>query len=88
VVFGNFFFSPILKSPTHIGFIGVKKNGSKISHLGTFNTIFHNKGKSTELNGSELLYDDNEPNADDPHLIIPLERYHNNHPNPDCRAYY
>jgi hypothetical protein len=33
----NFFFcSPVLKSPTHIGFIGVKKNGSKISHLGTF----------------------------------------------------
>jgi hypothetical protein len=32
----NFFLSPVLKSPTHIGFIGVKKNGSKISHLGTF----------------------------------------------------
>ncbi len=32
----NFFFSPVLKSPTHIVFIGVKKNGSKISHLGTF----------------------------------------------------
>jgi hypothetical protein len=30
------FFSPVLKSPTHIGFIDVKKNGSKISHLGTF----------------------------------------------------
>jgi hypothetical protein len=24
-----FFFSPVLKSPTHIGFIGVKKNGRK-----------------------------------------------------------
>ncbi len=33
-------FSPVLKSPTHIGFIGVKKNGSKISHLGTFKGIF------------------------------------------------
>jgi hypothetical protein len=30
------FFSPALKSPTHIGFTDVKKNGSKISHLGTF----------------------------------------------------
>jgi hypothetical protein len=30
------FSSPVLKSPTHIGFIGVKRNGSKISHLGTF----------------------------------------------------
>jgi hypothetical protein len=49
--------------------------------------IFHYKGKNTELNGRDLLYDDNEPNADDPHIIIPLERYHNNHPNPDCRAY-
>ncbi len=29
-------FSPVFKSPTHIGFIDVKKNGSKISHLGTF----------------------------------------------------
>ncbi len=28
--------SPVLKSPTLIGFIGVRKNGSKISHLGTF----------------------------------------------------
>jgi hypothetical protein len=27
---------PVLMSPTHIGFIGVKKNGLKISHLGTF----------------------------------------------------
>ena len=32
-------FSPVLKSLTHIGFIGVKKNGSKISHLGTFKAI-------------------------------------------------
>jgi hypothetical protein len=30
------FFSPVLMSPTHIGFTDVKKNGSKISHLGTF----------------------------------------------------
>ncbi len=28
--------SPVYESPTHIGFIDVKKNGSKISHLGTF----------------------------------------------------
>ncbi len=31
-----FFSFPVLKSPTHIGFIDVIKNGSKISHLGTF----------------------------------------------------
>ncbi len=35
----KFFCSPVLKSPTNIGFIGVKKNGSKISHLGTFKKI-------------------------------------------------
>ncbi len=29
VVFEIFFFSPVLKSPTHIGFIGVKKMGQK-----------------------------------------------------------
>jgi hypothetical protein len=34
------FFLPVLKSPTHIGFIGVKKNGSKISHLGNFKNKF------------------------------------------------
>jgi hypothetical protein len=37
----KFFSSPVLKSPTHIGFIGVKKNGSKISHLGTFKCFSH-----------------------------------------------
>jgi hypothetical protein len=30
---------PVLKSPTQIRFIGVKKNVSKISHLGTFNNV-------------------------------------------------
>ncbi len=38
-------FSPVLKSPTHIGFLGVKKNGSKISHLGTFKFEAFTKGK-------------------------------------------
>jgi hypothetical protein len=37
------FFSPVLESPTHIGFIGVRKNGSKIWHLGTFNGQMRNK---------------------------------------------
>ncbi len=35
------FFSPVLKSPTHTGFTDVKKNGSKISHLGTFNVFVY-----------------------------------------------
>ena len=40
MVFEKKFFSPVLKSPTHIGFIDVKKNGSKISHLGTFKGLY------------------------------------------------
>jgi hypothetical protein len=49
--------------------------------------IFHNKGKSVEMANNEIVYDDNEPLGVDPHLIVPLERYHNNHVKPDCRAY-
>jgi hypothetical protein len=33
------FFSPVIKSPTHVEFTDVKKNGSKISHLGTFKCV-------------------------------------------------
>ncbi len=39
------------------------------------------------MNGREIVYDDNEPLADDPHLVVPLERYHDGHPKPECRAY-
>jgi hypothetical protein len=46
-------FSPVLKSPTHIGFIGVKKNGSKISHLGTFKSIF----KFNPYNNRSFFYE-------------------------------
>jgi hypothetical protein len=49
--------------------------------------IFHNKGKSVNLDGMDIVYDDNEPLGADPHLVVPLERYHSNHVNPDCRAY-
>jgi hypothetical protein len=49
--------------------------------------LFHNKGKEIKLNDLSVVYNDNEPGHDDPHLIIPLERYHSNHANPTCRAY-
>jgi hypothetical protein len=49
--------------------------------------VFHNRGKNVDMNGRELVYDDNEPLADDPHLVVPLERYHDSHPKPECRAY-
>jgi hypothetical protein len=49
--------------------------------------IFHNKGKTVDMDGKSVVYDDNEPLGVDPHLVVPLERYHNAHENPDCRAY-
>jgi hypothetical protein len=49
--------------------------------------IFNNKGKSVDMEEKEIVYHDNEPHGVDPHLVVPLERYHNNHTNPDCRAY-
>jgi len=49
--------------------------------------IFHNKGKTVDMDGKNVVYDDNEPLGVDPHLVVPLERYHNAHENPDCRAY-
>ena len=49
--------------------------------------VFHNRGKIVDMNGRHIIYDDNEPLADDPHLVVPLERYHDAHPKPECRAY-
>jgi hypothetical protein len=49
--------------------------------------IFHNRGKNVDMNGRQIVYDDNEPLADDPRLVVPLERYHDGHPKPECRAY-
>jgi hypothetical protein len=49
--------------------------------------VFHNRGKIVDMNGRHIIYDDNEPLAEDPHLVVPLERYHDAHPKPECRAY-
>jgi len=49
--------------------------------------IFHMKGKKIQ-NLPTIYYNGNEPNQ--PHndsLVSILERYHDNHPQPDCRAY-
>jgi hypothetical protein len=48
--------------------------------------LFHTKGKLTDPQ-IELIYDDNEPNCNDPQLIHPVERFYSKHPNPACRAY-
>jgi hypothetical protein len=34
--------------------------------------IFHNKGKLVNMEGKDLVYDDNEPQGADPHLVLPL----------------
>jgi hypothetical protein len=36
--------------------------------------VFHNRGKNVDMNGREIVYDDNKPLAADPHLVVPLER--------------
>jgi len=40
-----------------------------------------------DMEDKEIVYDNNEPLGVDPHLIVPLQRYHNNHVKPDCKAY-
>jgi hypothetical protein len=32
-----------------------------------------------DMDDKEIVYDDNDPFGVDPHLIVPLECYHNNH---------
>jgi hypothetical protein len=49
--------------------------------------LFHSKGKKMELNDKSIVYNDNEPNNNDPLLITPLERYHNDHERHEARAY-
>jgi hypothetical protein len=49
--------------------------------------LFHTKGKKLELGDKIIVHDDNEPNNNDPQLITPLERYHNDHERHDARAY-
>jgi hypothetical protein len=39
------------------------------------------------MDDKAIVYDDNEPLSTYPHLIVPLERYHNNHVKQECRAY-
>jgi hypothetical protein len=36
--------------------------------------ISHNKGKNVDIKGRDIVYADYEPLADDPHLVVPLER--------------
>jgi len=49
--------------------------------------IFHNKGKDVDMNKQNIIFDDNEPNMNDPMLLTSLERFHDNHVLPECRAF-
>jgi hypothetical protein len=48
--------------------------------------IFHTKGKNVDKS-LKLLYDDNEPNQNDPDLIKEIDLIHNNHLDNQLRAY-
>jgi hypothetical protein len=50
--------------------------------------IFRMRGKHLPADLPDIVYNENELNVQaDPLLITTLERYHDNHPNDDCRAY-
>jgi hypothetical protein len=59
-----------------------RANKMVVNIIQTKYIISHNKGKSVDI-----VYDDNKLLDADPHLVVPLERYHSNHENPDCRTY-
>ncbi len=46
------------------------------------------RGKPVPIDTPDIIYNENEQNVQvDPSLITILERYHDNHPDNDCRAY-
>ena len=59
----------------------------KVNTAKTKFIIFHSKGRKISMDNLSIVYNDNEPGFDDPKLIFPLERIHDNHDQPECRAY-
>ena len=50
--------------------------------------IFHIRGKKVTVGENSIVYDENEIGLPhDPNLVTPLERFHDKHPNPNCRSY-
>jgi len=61
--------------------LAVNKNKTKY-------IIFRTRGKKVYENVPNVVYNENETGCPfDPDLVTPLERYHNQHLNSDCRAY-
>jgi len=58
-------------------------NTSKTKYI-----IFHSKGKKTQTNNKNIIFDCNIPNTPhNPSLVSTLERIHNKHPSTDLQAY-
>ena len=65
-----------------------KANRLAVNKTKTKYIIFRNKGKLLNFNLPQLIYDENEPNQPyDPSKVTVLERLHDKHENPNCRAY-
>jgi hypothetical protein len=72
---------PVLKSLTHIGFIGVEKNGSKISHLGTFKSAELRICDVWNLFADRSPYKKHTPTVFIPHTVCKMVDY------PDFRLF-
>jgi Tfp pilus assembly protein PilP len=50
--------------------------------------IFQTRNKNVNMTDLQVVYNVNDPNVEpNPDLITPLERYHINHENKNCRQY-
>jgi hypothetical protein len=65
-----------------------KANRMAVNADKTHFMVFHTKGKKVDLNGKQIVYDENDPQRPiDPSLCTPLTRIHNNHVNKQYRSF-
>jgi hypothetical protein len=65
-----------------------KANKLAVNKSKTKYIIFHTKSKKIPVTSSVVIFDENEPGMPfEQDKITPLERYHDNHINKECRAY-
>jgi hypothetical protein len=65
-----------------------KANKMAVNVSKTNNIIFHTRGKPTNLNGCDIVFDSNDTNVNppDPALIQKVERIHNKHKAQKCKV--
>ncbi len=63
------------------------KNFRKLSHCGVIPVRSFGSQIRPQPHGLGLIYDDNEPNKNNPAFIKPIERIHPNHPGKSLRSY-